>query len=86
MSCNCKRNLEFEEKYGIEEKETPFQRVMCNVMKVGLFAFLVSSIIVIMPFLLVVVFYKLIFSKNKVISLPKLFGKNMNYKSDGEKL
>lgn len=86
MSCNCKRNLEFEEKYGIEEKETPFQMVMRNVMKVGLFAFLVSSIIVIMPFLLVVVFYKLIFSKNKVISLPKLFGKNMNYKSDGEKL
>ena len=86
MSCNCKRNLEFEEKYGIEEKETPFQIVMRNVMKVGLFAFLVSSIIVIMPFLLVVVFYKLIFSKNKVISLPKLFGKNMNYKSDGEKL
>lgn len=75
MSCNCKRNLEFEEKYGIEEKETPFQMVMRNVMKVGLFAFLVSSIIVIMPFLLVVVFYKLIFSKNKVISLPKLFGK-----------
>lgn len=86
MSCNCKRNLEFEEKYGIEEKETPFQMVMRNVMKVGLFAFLVSSIIVIMPILLVVVFYKLIFSKNKVISLPKLFGKNMNYKSDGEKL
>ena len=86
MSCNCKRNLEFEEKYGIEEKETPFQMVMRNVMKVGLFAFLVSSIIVIMPFLLVVVFYKLIFSKNKVISLPKLFGKNMKYKSDGEKL
>lgn len=86
MSCNCKRNLEFEEKYGIEEKETPFQMVMRNVMKVGLFAFLVSSIIVIMPFLLVVVFYKLIFSKNKVISLPKLFGKNINYKSDGEKL
>lgn len=86
MSCNCKRNLEFEEKYGIEEKETPFQRVMRNVMKVGLFAFLVSSIIVIMPFLLVVVFYKLIFSKNKVISLPKIFGKNINYKSDGEKL
>ncbi len=75
MSCNCKRNLEFEKKYGIEEKETPFQMVMRNVMKVGLFAFLVSSIIVIMPFLLVVVFYKLIFSKNKVISLPKLFGK-----------
>ena len=86
MSCHCKRNLEFEKKYGIEEKETPFQRVMRNVMKVGLFTFLVSSIIVIMPFLLVVVFYKLIFSKNKVINLPKLFGKNMNYKSDGEKL
>ena len=86
MSCNCKRNLEFEEKYGIEEKETPFQMVMRNVMKDGLLAFLVSSIIVMMLFLLVVVFYKLKFSKNQVINLPKLFEKNMNYKKNKEKL
>lgn len=86
MSCNCKRKLELESKYGVEESETLYEKGMRFLFKVSLFLILVASLVVVIPILMVVVFYTFVFAKDKTIILPKFFGKYLRHKNNGKKL
>lgn len=86
MSCNCKRKLELEEKYGVEESETLYEKTMRFLFKVALFLVLMASLVVVIPIMMVIVFYTFVFAKDKTIILPKFFGKYLRQKNNGKKL
>lgn len=52
MSCNCKRKIELEEKYGTEEEETIIEKITRILFKIGLFLILFMSLSVIVPIFL----------------------------------
>ena len=53
MSCNCKRKIELEEKYGTEEEETIIEKITRILFKIGLFLILFMSLAVIVPIFLI---------------------------------
>ena len=46
MSCNCKRKIELEEKYGTEEEETIIEKITRILFKIGLFLILLTNYII----------------------------------------
>jgi hypothetical protein len=71
MACNCKRATEIEDKLGTREGESFFGKVFRWLMKTIIFVISVLMAIVVTPILICVVIYKLFFSKNRTIVLPK---------------
>lgn len=86
MSCNCKRKLDIEGKYGVEEEETLYEKVMRFLFKILIFIILVLSLVVVVPIMMVIVLYTFVFAKDKTIILPKIFNKILSHKKNGEKL
>ena len=67
MSCNCKRKIELEEKYGTEEEETIIEKITRILFKIGLFLILFMSLTVIVPIFLIKIFYMIIFNNNRTV-------------------
>ena len=81
MSCGCKRKIELENKYGIDEEETIFQKGFRVVMKVGFMLLSIILTLIIAPVFIMISFYKIFFGDNK-ITLPNFLGKYLR-KTDG---
>ena len=75
MGCNCKRGFEIQEKYGVKEKESFFDKIYKYGWKIIIsFLFLVLSI-VIAPIIIVMAMYQIVSGNDKPIVLPKQLGK-----------
>lgn len=77
MSCNCKRKIELEEKYGTEEEETIIEKITRILFKIGLFLILFMSLVVIVPIFLIKIFYMIIFTNNRTVWIPNFLKKNI---------
>lgn len=77
MSCNCKRKIELEEKYGTEEEETIIEKITRILFKIGLFLILLMSLTVIVPIFLIKIFYMIIFTNNRTVWIPNFLKKNI---------
>lgn len=75
MSCNCKRKIELEEKYGTEEEETIIEKITRILFKIGLFLILLMSLVVIVPIFLIKIFYMIIFTNNRTVWIPNFLKK-----------
>lgn len=75
MACNCKKKIEIETKYGEPMEQTWFSKMYVLGTKVVVFLIVLSIVIVLVPILIVVSIYKMFFSKNKAIVLPKFLSK-----------
>lgn len=71
MACNCKRAAEIEDKLGTREGESFLGKLARWGMKAIIFVISILLAIVVTPILIFVVIYKLFFSKNRTIVLPK---------------
>ena len=87
MSCNCKRKIELEEKYGTEEEETIIEKITRILFKIGLFLILFMSLTVIVPIFLIKIFYMIIFTNNRTVWIPNFFKKKKHLgRNNGEEL
>lgn len=85
MSCNCKRKIELEEKYGTEEEETIIEKITRILFKIGLFLILFMSLAVIVPIFLIKIFYMIIFTNNRTVWIPNFLKKHLG-RNNGEEL
>lgn len=74
MACNCKRAKEFQEKYGVPEKEGILDIVGRNIFKAFFFVVAVLIAIVAVPYVVGYAIYSIFFGDNK-ITLPKFLRK-----------
>ena len=77
MSCNCKRKIELEEKYGTEEEETIIEKITRILFKIGLFLILFMSLAFIVPIFLIKIFYMIIFTNNRTVWIPDFLKKHL---------
>lgn len=74
MSCNCKRKIELEKKYGIKEEENVLQKTIRFTLKLFFMVLAISFALVIIPIMVVVSLFKAFFGNNE-ITLPNFLGK-----------
>ena len=77
MSCNCKKANEIVEAYGEEPEKTLFEKMIGFVLKVILFLMVLILTVVIAPIIIVVAIYKICFSKDNKVVLPKVLSKHL---------
>jgi len=81
MACACKRKLELENEYGVDEKEGIFKKALRILFKVSVMLLAIVATLVVSPVLVIVSFYKIFFGNNN-ITLPNFLGKYLR-KTDG---
>lgn len=77
MSCNCKKKIEIEEKYGEREITSLLSqaaRKMAGALTIILF---VAIAIVMTPIIIILIIYAVIFRKDNDVILPKFMRKYM---------
>jgi len=75
MSCNCKRALGLEEKYGVEVKETKLQLAYRTLWKLLVLCIGVILGIILVPVIILVLMYNQIFRGGKGITIPEKLSK-----------
>ena len=75
MPCNCKKKREIEDKYGVPQDENIFYKCYKIAFKIMIFLIFVLAFLLLLPLIFIVAIYKLVFSKNTTIVLPKIMGK-----------
>ena len=75
MACNCKKKRDIEAKYGEPIEETWLDKLYTIGLKIVGFIIMLLIVMVLVPIVIVVAIYKMFFSKNKAIVLPKFLGK-----------
>lgn len=77
MSCNCKRKIELENKYGEDEEMSILGKIMQKISRfLAILIFLICTILV-TPIIILMMCYSVIFRKNNDIVLPKFMRKYM---------
>ena len=71
MGCNCKRRMDIEDKYGEKIEENLLEKGLRLILKVMVFALAIALSIVITPFLLIYIAYKMIFKHSTTLAMPK---------------
>ena len=84
MSCNCKRKIDLENKYGTNEPENSFQRIVRNSLKLSMVILVIPLVLVIAPIYTIIAFYKAFFGDGKVL-LPNIIRKHLK-DIDGQRL
>jgi len=75
MSCNCKRSLEIQDKYGVDVEETVGEKAYRHAWKVLIALIALGLTIVVVPAVMVLIVYSIIFGNGKPIKLPKQLSK-----------
>lgn len=75
MACNCKRANEISEKYGEQLEDNIFTKIVRFFWKIIFFIIGVSLGLILSPIIVVIAIYKMFFSSNNTIVLPKFLSK-----------
>ena len=75
MSCNCKKALELEKKYGVEVKETLLQKTSRVTMKIAVLLIGLIISIVAVPVVISILIYNQVFRGGKGITIPSKLSK-----------
>lgn len=76
MACNCKKKIDLEDKYGVEEEENLFQFAFRMIYKVFLFIVALIVTAVFAPIALLYALFKLFFGDGNIV-LPKKLVTNL---------
>lgn len=77
MGCNCKKINKVTEKYGMDEEKSLLYKVAVSLYRIVLFLFALVMAVVITPVIVVVAMYKICFTDDRRIVLPKPLSKHM---------
>ena len=77
MACNCKKRLEFEEKYGTKMVETYLQKSYRVMLKVAIILIGFVLGIVAVPVVISVLIFNQVFRNGKGLTIPKVLTKYM---------
>lgn len=77
MACNCKKKMVLEDKHGIKEEETLLGKINRYIWKVVIFVLLIGMACVLIPVMLFLIVYQIVFKKEPKIVLPNFLGKYM---------
>ena len=77
MSCNCKKKIEFEKKYGTPADETILEKCYRYTYRCMIFAIAILIALVVTPTLVFIALYKMIFKNGEPIILPEFMSKYM---------
>lgn len=77
MSCNCKKKIEFEKKYGTPVDETILEKCYRYTYRCMIFAIAILIALVVTPTVVFVALYKIIFKNSEPIVLPEFMSKHM---------
>jgi len=75
MSCNCKKALELEKKYGKEVKETILQKSLRTTLKIAVLLIGFAISIVAVPVVVSVLIFNQVFRRGKGITIPSKLSK-----------
>ena len=75
MACNCKRANKLQDDYGVKEDETLSGKAYRYLWKVIIALLMLAFSIVIVPIVIVMAMYNIVFGNGKPIVLPKFLGK-----------
>lgn len=75
MSCNCKRKIDIEEQFGEPMDENLFEKLSRFMKRITVFIIFLGLALILIPTIVIIAMYKLVFSKNPTISMPKFLGK-----------
>ena len=75
MSCNCKRALELEKKYGKEIKETVLRKSLRMTLKVAVLLIGFAISIIAVPVVVSVLIFNQVFRGGKGITIPSKLSK-----------
>jgi hypothetical protein len=75
MSCNCKKALELEKKYGKEVKETILQKSLRTTLKIAVLLIGFAISIVAVPVVVSVLIFNQVFRGGKGITIPSKLSK-----------
>ena len=78
MSCNCKKALQIEEKYGVEVKETLLQKCYRSLWKIFILMLGVVMGIVAVPVVILILIFNQIFRGGKGLVFPEKLSKYIN--------
>jgi len=76
MSCNCKKKIVLEDKYGENVEENFLNKASRFLVKGLIFLIFCVLAIVIIPIMVFMAIYQLTFGKGRIV-LPKFLGKYM---------
>lgn len=71
MGCNCKKSVELEKKYGVNEEENLITKITRWLFKMVVFIIAMFLAVLVTPIMILVVLYKMFFAKHREIILPK---------------
>ena len=77
MSCNCKKKIEFEKKYGTPADETILEKCYRYTYRCMIFAIAILIALVVTPIIVFVGLYKIIFKNGEPLVLPKFLSQYM---------
>lgn len=77
MSCNCKNKARIESENGTKQEESISSTLGRYVMMVVMTVIVVLVALIVTPIIMCTFVYKVIFTKDMTITLPKFMGKYM---------
>lgn len=77
MACNCKKKMVLEENYGTKEEENVLSKINKYFWKCVIFLVFIALSIIVIPTMIFVAIYQIVFAKEPKIVLPKFLGKYM---------
>ena len=83
MSCDCKKKMILEDKYGEKVDETVFDKTLRFCWSLMMFSIAILLAVVIVPVMVVIIIYKLAFKDDTNIILPNFLGKYLKDSNNG---
>lgn len=77
MSCNCKRKIELEEKYGENEELSWVYQLKQKISRIFGIMLFIAMVVILTPIIICIIIYSVIFRKNNEVILPKFLRKYM---------
>ena len=77
MACNCKKKMVLEDNYGTKEEENVLSKVNRYFWKCIIFLTFMALSVAVIPIMVFVAIYQIVFAKEPKIVLPKFLGKYM---------
>ena len=77
MACNCKKKKEIESKYGTPIAQSFFDKAYNLMTKTLYFIMLAATLLIVVPTVIVICAFKIVFDKERKFVFPKFLTKQL---------
>ena len=75
MACNCKKSIELQEKYGVEQEVDALEKLYMVIWKVFLSVIVLAVSVIAVPVMMAIIIFNIMFGNGKPVAFPKQLGK-----------